>query len=89
MCKDNTLNDKVAVKVSGIRKVYPIGMSSHKVAVNDVSFNVNKGECFGLLGINGAGKTTTFRMLTGDVNPTAGEIKINGLSIPKDMDEAR
>jgi len=86
LCKDIALDDKVAVKVSGIRKVFPIGMSSHKVAVNDVSFNVNKGECFGLLGINGAGKTTTFRMLTGDVNPTAGEIKINGYSIPKDMD---
>jgi ATP-binding cassette subfamily A (ABC1) protein 3 len=37
----------------------------HKVAVDNLSFAVNKGEVFGLLGVNGAGKTTTFKMLAG------------------------
>ena len=40
-------------------------------AVDNISYGVRKGECFGLLGVNGAGKTTTFKMITGDF-----EIKI-------------
>ena len=35
-------------------------------------------QCFGLLGVNGAGKTTTFKMLTGDLTPTAGDAYLNG-----------
>ncbi|KAI1295429.1 Phospholipid-transporting ATPase ABCA3 [Halotydeus destructor] len=42
------------------------------VVVNELSFGVHPGECFGVLGINGAGKTTTFRMVTGDILPDAG-----------------
>ena len=42
------------------------------VAVDHLTFGVDKKECFGLLGINGAGKTTTFRMLTGDLNLSSG-----------------
>ncbi|XP_050039230.2 phospholipid-transporting ATPase ABCA3-like isoform X1 [Dermacentor andersoni] len=41
-------------------------------AVHGLSFVLRRHECFGLLGMNGAGKTTTFRMLTGDLRPTAG-----------------
>ena len=37
----------------------------YKVAVDNLSFGVKKGEVFGLLGVNGAGKTTTFKMLAG------------------------
>lgn len=64
----------VAFKLDHLRKVFPIGLcgNQHKVAVDDVSFVIPRGECFALLGINGAGKTTTFKMLTGDINPTAG-----------------
>ena len=35
------------------------------IAVNNLTLGINKGECFGLIGINGAGKTTTFKMITG------------------------
>lgn len=42
-------------------------------AVADLWLGVRKGECFGLLGVNGAGKTSTFRMLTGELAPTAGD----------------
>ena len=47
-------------------------------AVNNLSFGVKNGECFGLLGVNGAGKTTSFRMLTGDEIMTSGRAAILG-----------
>lgn len=50
-------------------------------AVRDVSFAINEGEIFGLLGHNGAGKTTTIRMLTGQLRPTSGEGTIDGFDI--------
>jgi ABC-2 type transport system ATP-binding protein len=48
-----------------------------RVAVDDVSFTVARGEVFGLLGPNGAGKTTTLRMLGGLILPTNGEVRID------------
>jgi ABC-2 type transport system ATP-binding protein len=54
------------------------------VAVNDISFSVNKGEFFGILGPNGAGKTTTIRMLTGVLRPDLGRIEIEGIDMSKD-----
>jgi len=50
----------------------------HNVAVNDVTFDVKRGEVFGLLGPNGAGKTTTISMLSGLLKPDGGEVVING-----------
>ena len=47
-------------------------------AVDDVSFSIERGEIFGLLGKNGAGKTTTIKMLTLQLKPTAGEIFFDG-----------
>ena len=55
------------VKVNRIRKYY--GNSS---AVQRVSFGLEYGECFALLGVSGAGKTTTFKCLTGEEIPSAG-----------------
>lgn len=51
------------------------------LAVNDVSFELNRGEVLGFLGPNGAGKSTTMRMLTGNLAPTAGRILINGIDL--------
>ncbi len=53
-------------------------------AVNNVSFEISPGEIVGLLGHNGAGKTTVMKMMTGYLEPTAGDIRIDGLSISSD-----
>jgi branched-chain amino acid transport system permease protein len=50
-------------------------------AVKDVSFNVSRGELVGLIGPNGAGKTTCFSMISGFLEPSAGEIRLNGRSL--------
>lgn len=50
-------------------------------AVDNLSFEVKKGEIFGLLGVNGAGKTTTFRMIMGLLEPNSGTIKLDGKPI--------
>ncbi len=50
-------------------------------AVNDISFEVSRGEIFGFLGANGAGKTTTIRTLCGILNPTSGQVLVNGTDV--------
>ena len=50
----------------------------NKTVISDLSFEVKKGEIFGLLGSNGSGKTTTLRALLGFYEPTAGKLLING-----------
>jgi ABC-type multidrug transport system ATPase subunit len=57
------------------------------IAVNNISFNIKKGEILGFLGPNGAGKTTSIKMINGLLKITSGEILVNGhvskiLSIP-------
>jgi ABC-2 type transport system ATP-binding protein len=59
------------------------------VAVDDVCFDVAQGEIFAFLGPNGAGKTTTIRMLTTLLEPTSGQIEIDGLDVLKHHYETR
>ena len=61
------------LKVENVTKKY-----GDIVAVNNLSFEVNDGEIFGLLGLNGAGKTTTFRMILGLIDDYTGNITIDG-----------
>ena len=58
-------------------------------AVDDISFNVKKGEIFGLLGPNGAGKSTTLRILSTLAQPTSGTATIGGYDIVKDDNKVR
>lgn len=56
-------------------------------AVNDISFTVKAGICFGLLGPNGAGKTTTIEMIEGLTTPSSGEILYKGQPRPRDFQQ--
>jgi len=59
------------------------------IAVNNISFNVKKGETFALLGPNGAGKSTTIKMLTTLLSPTAGSVSINNEDPSRNQDMVR
>jgi ABC-2 type transport system ATP-binding protein len=59
-----------------------------KTIVDHLTFDVPKGEVFGLLGPNGAGKTTTIRMITGLITMSEGSVKINGIDVKVDFEEA-
>src|ERR1700689_3234852 len=52
-----------------------------KLAVNDISFSVERGEVLGFLGPNGAGKSTTMRMITGFIPPSGGSVSVGGFDI--------
>lgn len=52
------------------------------IAVNNVSFEIKKGEVFGIVGTNGSGKSTTLKMISGILKPTSGKIVINGNIAP-------
>ena len=58
-------------------------------AVDDVSFDVARGEVFAFLGPNGAGKTTTIKMLTTLLRPTGGRVELDGLDPVRERDEVR
>lgn len=73
-----------AIDVEGLVKRF-----GDLVAVDDISFTVNKGEFYGLLGPNGAGKTTTIRMLNGILRPDKGTILIEGLDLRRYPLEAK
>jgi len=60
-----------------------------KIAVNDVSFSIERGEVLGFLGPNGAGKSTTMRMITGYYPPTSGRVTIGGFDIVEKPIEAK
>jgi len=60
-----------------------------KLAVDDISFEVKKGEVLGFLGPNGAGKSTTMRMVTGYLPPTSGEVVIDGINVADDSISAK
>ena len=61
-----------AVRIFKFRKAYTSWFGEPFIAVKNISFGLNFGECFALLGVNGAGKSTTFKSLSRDVIPTNG-----------------
>jgi ABC-2 type transport system ATP-binding protein len=74
------------VSVNNIRKTYNKGKT---VAVHDVSFDVQQGELFGLIGPDGAGKTSLFRMLTTLLLPDGGNALVDSLDVVKDYKAVR
>ncbi len=71
------------ITVRDLRRTFGEGHET-KVAVNDISFDVNKGEIFGILGPNGAGKTTTIKMLCTLLKPTSGKAEVLGIDVSDD-----
>lgn len=73
-----------AIEISNLSKHF-----DELKAVDNVSFNIKKGEVFGLLGPNGAGKTTVIKMLSTILKPTDGDAKVWGYGIQESPDEVR
>ena len=73
-----TNKKEFSVRIKNLQKYYSNGCCSQTQAIKNMSFCVEPGECFGLLGLNGAGKTTTFKCITQELSPSHGKIYING-----------
>lgn len=78
------MSDSPAVRVRELTRRF-----GDFTAVDAVSFEVGRGEIFGFLGANGAGKTTAIRMLTGLLEPTSGEARVDGLDVYTQPEEIK
>ncbi len=74
------MSSDVAISVRDLNKIYGLGSKNEKVALNNISLQVNKGSIFGLLGPNGAGKSTFINILADLVRKSSGNIDIFGMS---------
>jgi ABC-2 type transport system ATP-binding protein len=68
----------MSITVKNLTKIY-----GEQRAVNDISFSIQQGEIVGFLGPNGAGKSTTMKMITGYLEPSAGDIGVSGVDVKK------
>ena len=66
----------MTIQIKNLNKTY-----NNVLAVQNISFKINKGSIIGLLGPNGCGKTTTIGMMLGLIKPSSGSVFINGLNI--------
>jgi ABC-2 type transport system ATP-binding protein len=84
-----------AIEVRNLRRIYKANVgvlrrtTKEVVAVDDISFEIDEGELFGLVGPNGAGKTTTVKMLATLLIPNEGTASIQGFDVVKDANEVR
>ena len=85
---------KIAISVEGVKKTYKLyhkpfhrvldtlGLGKHHFkeheALKGIDFQIRQGECVGIIGTNGSGKSTILKIITGVVNPTEGQVKVNG-----------
>lgn len=72
-----------ALEVTGLTKLY-----KNNAGVEDISFNINKGDVYGFLGPNGAGKTTVMKVITGLLKADKGSVKVFGHDIEKNYEQA-
>ena len=85
---NNNKNNNYIIRIKNLQKVYNSFMykiifccrkNKGNLALKNLSFCLEKGECFGLLGLNGSGKTTTFKCITQEILPSNGEVFLNGI----------
>jgi ABC-2 type transport system ATP-binding protein len=76
------------IEVRDLTRVF-ISRKAKITAVDNVTFDVNKGEIFGMIGPNGAGKSTTFAILSTLIKPTSGSVKVGGFDVEKDDESIR
>ena len=74
----SSISDNTIVAARGVTKTY----GSH-VVVDNIDFDIPRGQCFGFLGPNGAGKTTTLRITLGLTPSSGGALTVFGLAIPQ------
>ncbi|MBC7553792.1 MAG: gliding motility-associated ABC transporter ATP-binding subunit GldA [Taibaiella sp.] len=74
----------MSIKVSSLSKIY-----NTQKAVDNISFELTKGEIVGFLGPNGAGKSTTMKMITGYLPPTTGQVEVCGYNVAEKPMEIR
>ena len=88
-------NNNYMVRVKNLQKEYKssiykifccCGKNKGKLAIKNLNFCLEKGECFGLLGLNGAGKTTAFKCITQEISSTYGDIYLNGIKTNNNFD---
>lgn len=81
---------KQVMYVNGLRKAYGSLLSSKVThAVRGVTWAADQGMVFGLLGVNGAGKTTSFKLMSGILTPSAGEVRVLGIDMVEETSRAR
>ena len=74
----------MSVEVKGVTKIY-----GEQRAVDNISFQITKGEIVGFLGPNGAGKSTTMKMITGYLAADGGDITVSGIDVKKNPSNQR
>ena len=74
----------MTIQIKNLNKTY-----NNVLAVQNISFKINKGSIIGLLGPNGCGKTTTIGMMLGLIKPSSGSVFINGLNIENESNRTK
>lgn len=81
--------ERLGYKMETVLKLSKVSKTiGKKKIIDNISFEVHKGEIFGFLGPNGAGKTTTIKMIMGFLSVDCGDIYINGIDVKKDYEKA-
>lgn len=81
---ENSMNEQIVIHAESLTKAF-----GDFIAVDQISFTVNKGEIFGFLGANGAGKTTAIKMLSGLLKPTSGKASVLGYDVYKQSEDIK